>query len=77
VLEDADLDAAVKGALWGPLPQPPESCVASKRLIVLEPLATGCLGKLKPAMDRLRMGNPHDEATTLAPLSSPRKHWTG
>jgi succinate-semialdehyde dehydrogenase/glutarate-semialdehyde dehydrogenase len=44
--------------------------VASKRLIVLEPLADRFVEKLKGAMDRLRMGNPLDEATTLAPLSS-------
>jgi succinate-semialdehyde dehydrogenase/glutarate-semialdehyde dehydrogenase len=70
VLEDADLDAAVKGALWGRFHNAGQSCVASKRLIVLEPLADRFLGKLKAAMDRLRMGNPLDEATTLAPLSS-------
>ncbi|HEY4770661.1 MAG TPA: aldehyde dehydrogenase family protein, partial [Myxococcales bacterium] len=41
-----------------------------KRLIVLEPVADRFLEKFKAATDRLRMGNPLDEATTLAPLSS-------
>jgi len=70
VLEDADLDDAVRGALWGRFHNAGQSCVASKRLIVLEPLADRFLEKFKAAADRLRMGNPLDEATTLAPLSS-------
>jgi succinate-semialdehyde dehydrogenase/glutarate-semialdehyde dehydrogenase len=70
VLDDAVLDDAVRGALWGRFHNCGQSCVASKRLIVLDSLADRFLEKFKAATDRLRMGNPLDEATTLAPLSS-------
>jgi succinate-semialdehyde dehydrogenase/glutarate-semialdehyde dehydrogenase len=70
VLEDADLDDAVKGGLWGRIHNAGQSCVASKRFILLEKLADSFLDKFKAAMSRLKMGDPLDESTTLAPLSS-------
>jgi succinate-semialdehyde dehydrogenase/glutarate-semialdehyde dehydrogenase len=70
VLDDADLDQAVKGALWGRMHNAGQSCVASKRIIVVEALADRFLEKFKSAMSGLKAGDPLDETTTLAPLSS-------
>jgi succinate-semialdehyde dehydrogenase/glutarate-semialdehyde dehydrogenase len=70
VLDDADVDEAVAGAMWGRFHNAGQSCVASKRLIVVASIAGRFVEKLQVAMGRLRMGNPLDEVTTLAPLSS-------
>jgi succinate-semialdehyde dehydrogenase/glutarate-semialdehyde dehydrogenase len=70
VLEDADLEQAVKWALWGRIHNAGQSCVASKRFIVIEQLADRFLEKFKTALSGLKTGDPFDPSTTLAPLSS-------
>jgi succinate-semialdehyde dehydrogenase/glutarate-semialdehyde dehydrogenase len=70
VLEDADLDATVKWALWGRINNAGQCCVASKRFIVVEAVADRFLEKFTTAMGGLKTGDPMDKATTLAPLSS-------
>ncbi len=70
VLEDADLDQAVKWALWGRIHNAGQSCVASKRFIVVEQLADRFLDRFKEALSSLKMGDPMEPGTTLAPLSS-------
>ena len=70
VLEDADLDETVKWAVWGRMNNTGQSCVASKRFIVVEDLADSFLEKFLIALSKLEAGNPADEATTLGPLSS-------
>ena len=47
-----------------------QACTASKRFIVVEPLANSFLDKFKSALDQFAPGDPMDKATTLAPLSS-------
>jgi succinate-semialdehyde dehydrogenase/glutarate-semialdehyde dehydrogenase len=70
VLEDADLGQAVRWALWGRIHNAGQSCVASKRFIVVEPLADRFLEQFKAALGGLKMGDPMEPSTTLAPLSS-------
>ena len=70
VLEDADLDETVKWALWGRINNAGQCCVAAKRFIVVEEVADRFLEKFTTAMGGLKTGDPMDEATTLAPLSS-------
>jgi succinate-semialdehyde dehydrogenase / glutarate-semialdehyde dehydrogenase len=70
VLEDADLDKAVKHAVSGRMGNSGQACTASKRLIVVEALADKFLEKFSAAMARFEPGDPMDKATTLAPLSS-------
>ena len=70
VLEDADLDKAVKHAVSGRMGNSGQACTASKRLIVVEALADKFLEKFTAAMTRFEAGDPMDPATTLAPLSS-------
>ena len=70
VLEDADIDEAVRWALWGRINNAGQCCVAAKRLIVVEAVADHFLENFMTAMAGLKMGDPMDEATTLAPLSS-------
>lgn len=70
VLEDADLEKTVEWAVWGKMNNTGQCCVAAKRFIVVEPLATPFLAKFKAALERLVPGNPLDPATTLGPLST-------
>ena len=70
VLEDADLDKAVKCAISGRMGNSGQACTASKRFIVVEALADQFLENFQAAMQNFKPGDPLDKATTLAPLSS-------
>ena len=70
VLEDADLDHAVKWAVWGRMYNTGQTCCAAKRFIVVEQLADAFLEKFRAALSGFTPGDPMDEKTTLGPLSS-------
>ena len=70
VLDDADLDKAVKHAVSGRMGNAGQACTASKRFIVVEALADAFLEKFKAALENFKAGDPMDKQTTLAPLSS-------
>ena len=70
VLEDADLDKAVKSAVSGRMGNAGQACTASKRFIVVEALADRFLEKFQSALENFKPGDPMDRQTTLAPLSS-------
>jgi succinate-semialdehyde dehydrogenase/glutarate-semialdehyde dehydrogenase len=70
VLDDADLEHAVKWAVWGRMYNAGQTCCASKRFIVVESMADKFLTSFKTALSELKAGDPLDEATSLGPLSS-------
>ncbi|SBW07591.1 Succinate-semialdehyde dehydrogenase (NADP(+)) [uncultured Alphaproteobacteria bacterium] len=70
VLNDADLDKAVKWAVFGRHWNGGQVCVSSKRMIVEDGVYDAFLAKYAAAVADLRAGDPFDAATTLAPLSS-------
>ena len=70
VLADADLDQAVKWAIWAKMNNMGQSCVAAKRFIVVEKLYDRFLAKFQTALADFTPGDPMDPATTLAPLST-------
>jgi succinate-semialdehyde dehydrogenase/glutarate-semialdehyde dehydrogenase len=70
VLDDADLDHAVKWAVWGRMYNTGQTCCAAKRFIVLDQVADTFLAKFKAALAALKPGDPLDEKTTLGPLST-------
>jgi len=70
VLEDADLDKTVEWAVWGKMNNTGQCCVAAKRFIVVEDLADRFLAKFRSALAALKPGDPMDETTSLAPLST-------
>ena len=70
VLEDADLEHAVKWAVWGRMYNAGQTCCAAKRFIVVDKLADQFLDKFKTALAALKPGDPMDEKTTLGPLST-------
>lgn len=70
VLDDADIDHAVKWAVWGRMYNTGQTCCAAKRFIVIDTVADAFLEKFKTALLALKAGDPLDEATTLGPLST-------
>ena len=70
VLDDADLDKAVKHAVSGRMGNSGQACTASKRFIVVDSMADSFLEKFQAALENFKPGDPMDKQTTLAPLSS-------
>lgn len=70
VLDDADITSTVESAVKGRMVNAGQSCVASKRFIVVESVAHEFLSAFKEQMGNLKIGDPLDEDTTLGPLSS-------
>ena len=70
VLADADLDATVKWAVWAKMNNTGQCCIAAKRFILVDEIAGSFLEKFQAALTALKPGDPMDEATTLAPLST-------
>jgi aldehyde dehydrogenase (NAD+) len=70
VLEDADLDHAVAGVLYGIFSSSGESCIAGSRLFVARKLYDTFLERLVAGARQLRVGDPADEKTQMGPLIS-------
>ncbi|WP_152347523.1 NAD-dependent succinate-semialdehyde dehydrogenase [Brevibacterium sp. CFH 10365] len=70
VLDSADLDATVTAAVKGRMTNSGQSCIASKRLIVVEHLYDEFVDLLTAKMSQFVAGDPADSVTTMAPLSS-------
>ncbi|MBI2778540.1 MAG: NAD-dependent succinate-semialdehyde dehydrogenase [Gammaproteobacteria bacterium] len=71
VLEDADLELAVKNAVASRFLNAGQSCIAAKRFIVVDAIADVFVEQFKAAVERLAPGDPLDEAATLAPMARP------
>ncbi|NWB83816.1 MULTISPECIES: NAD-dependent succinate-semialdehyde dehydrogenase [Pseudomonas] len=70
VLEDADLDLAIKWAIWGRMYNCGQTCCAAKRFIVVDKLADAFLEGFQAVLAAMLPGDPMDEKTALGPLSS-------
>jgi succinate-semialdehyde dehydrogenase / glutarate-semialdehyde dehydrogenase len=68
VLDDADLDTAVKWGVWGRMNNTGQCCVAAKRFILHEKIADVFLDRFKKELEKLVPGDPMDPKTTLGPL---------
>jgi len=69
VLEDADLEETVKNAVASRYLNAGQSCIAAKRFIVVDKIANKFVERFKDEVDKLKMGDPLDEGTTLAPMA--------
>ena len=69
ILDDADLDAAVAGAVTGRTLNAGQSCICAKRFIVVESVYDEFVDKFVPAMEALKMGDPQDVETQIGPLA--------
>ncbi|MFC6237895.1 gamma-aminobutyraldehyde dehydrogenase [Longivirga aurantiaca] len=70
VFDDADLDAAVQGAVAGSLINSGQDCTAATRAYVQRPLYDAFVQGVADVMRTVRLGLPTDPSTDLGPLVS-------
>ncbi|MFM7029891.1 MAG: NAD-dependent succinate-semialdehyde dehydrogenase [Micrococcales bacterium] len=68
VFEDANLDAAVEGAMLAKLRNIGQACTAANRFIVQESVADEFATKLAAKMEALTLGRGIDAGTTMGPV---------
>jgi aldehyde dehydrogenase (NAD+) len=68
VMEDADLDLAAEGALWGAFGTTGQRCTATSRLIVHRQVAKKMTDSLVERARALKIGNGLDESIDMGPL---------
>jgi betaine-aldehyde dehydrogenase len=73
VFDDADLEAAVHGAVAGSLINTGQDCTAATRAYVQRPLYEAFVAGVADLFAGIRLGDPMDPATDLGPLISARQ----
>jgi aldehyde dehydrogenase (NAD+) len=73
VFEDANLDQACLGAQAAIFSGAGQSCVAGSRLLVQRSVHGELVDRLSKGMNRIRLGDPLDEATEIGPISNARQ----
>jgi succinate-semialdehyde dehydrogenase/glutarate-semialdehyde dehydrogenase len=68
VFEDADIDAAIEGAMIAKMRNMGEACTAANRFYVHEKVHDEFANKLTAKMSGLKMGNGLDDGVALGPL---------
>ncbi|MGB7801813.1 succinate-semialdehyde dehydrogenase [Buttiauxella sp.] len=69
VLNDADLDEAVKAAVAGRYQNTGQVCAAAKRFIIEASIADAFTEKFIAAVQALKIGEPGDDATCIGPMA--------
>jgi succinate-semialdehyde dehydrogenase / glutarate-semialdehyde dehydrogenase len=69
VLEDADIERAAQAAVKSRFLNAGQSCVASKRFIVVEDVVVDFIEAFELHMQELKVGDPMDEETDIGPLA--------
>ncbi len=67
VMDDANLDLALDGAIWGAFGTTGQRCTATSRILVHAKLAAQFTEKLVARASRLRVGNGLDESIDMGP----------
>jgi aldehyde dehydrogenase (NAD+) len=68
VMDDADIDLAVEGAVWGAFGTSGQRCTASSRLVVHKKVYRQFSKKLVERARGLRVGNGADDKTDMGPV---------
>src|SRR5438034_5259673 len=68
VMEDADLELAVEGALWGAFGTTGQRCTATSRLIVHRDVAKQVIDMLVARAQKIKIGDGLDENVEMGPL---------
>jgi succinate-semialdehyde dehydrogenase/glutarate-semialdehyde dehydrogenase/succinyl-CoA reductase len=68
VCEDADVEKASSGAVKGRFINCGQSCIASKRFIVVKKVANEFIEKFVQKVERLKVGDPLSDDTDVGPL---------
>lgn len=68
MLEDADIDLAVKETIWGRLYNGGQVCCASKRFLIHNSRKAEFIERMKAVIENLKVGNPASMDTDMGPL---------
>jgi aldehyde dehydrogenase (NAD+) len=68
VMEDADLDLALEGALWGAFGTTGQRCTATSRLILHRDIKKELTDKLVARAEKIKIGDGLDESVEMGPL---------
>ena len=68
VMDDADIENAVEGSLWGAFGTSGQRCTASSRLVVHKKVYKKFVDKLVERVKKLKVGNGLDEKTEVGPV---------
>jgi aldehyde dehydrogenase (NAD+) len=68
VMNDANLDLALRGALFGAVGTAGQRCTSIRRLFLQRGIAPEMTRKLQAAYSHIRIGDPADEKTLMGPL---------
>ncbi len=70
VLDDADLERAVRGALWGGFMNTGQSCASIERVYADQRIVDRFLDRLVNLTKALRVGDPLDPETDIGPMTT-------
>jgi aldehyde dehydrogenase (NAD+) len=70
ILDDADLDLALRAVLFGAVGTAGQRCTSTRRLILQQGIAEAFLERLVTAYRTVRIGDPLDDTTLMGPLIS-------
>jgi acyl-CoA reductase-like NAD-dependent aldehyde dehydrogenase len=70
VMEDADLELALEGVLWGAFGTTGQRCTATSRLILHRPIHKRFVEMLEARVKTLKLGNGLDESVQIGPTVS-------
>ena len=73
VLDDANLELAIEGALWGAFGTTGQRCTATSRIIVQKGVYEDFVSALVERAKKLRVGNGLDETTDMGPAVNERQ----
>ncbi|HKG22648.1 MAG TPA: aldehyde dehydrogenase family protein, partial [Blastocatellia bacterium] len=68
IMEDADIDLAIEGVLWGAFGTSGQRCTAASRVAVHKKVAKKFTSGLVERASRLRLGNGLDDKTDVGPV---------
>ncbi|MEO5675084.1 MAG: NAD-dependent succinate-semialdehyde dehydrogenase [Chitinophagales bacterium] len=69
VLEDAELDKAVRVAVQSRMQNAGQSCIAAKRFIVMQKVGDNFLSRMKGKIDEIIQGDQLNEKTRMGPMA--------
>ena len=73
VLEDADIDNAARGAVWGAFANSGQACASVERCYVQESIASRFIGRVVAETEALKQGLGSDSAIDVGSMSNQRQ----
>jgi len=73
VMDDANLDLALDGALWGAFGTTGQRCTATSRILLQKGIAAAFASKLVERAKKLKVGNGLDESVEVGPQVNPNQ----